>query len=73
VRYRQQSIWREAECLGPVNSSKKVVVYHGWFAEPLRRHTDLRSPACLPHYLTLNLSNRVLKNVSRFRLRSRLG
>jgi len=69
VRYRQQSIWREAECLSPETSSKKVAVYHGWFAEPLRRYTDPRCPACLPQYLLLNLSNRVLRNVSRFRLR----
>jgi len=69
VRNRQQSIWREAACLNPENSTKKVAVYHGWFAEPLRRFTDPRCPTRLPHYLMLNLSNRVLRNVSRFRLR----
>jgi len=69
VRRRQQAVWREVIGQDPFVSSKKAVSYHNWFALPMRPDTDPRVPYSMPHYLKMALSSRVMRNVSRFRLR----
>ena len=45
-----------------------VATYHTPFAVPF--DTTARASACLPRHLFLDLSRRVLRNISRFRLRA---
>ena len=69
VRRRQQAVWREVIGQDPFVSSKKAVSYHNWFALPMRPDTDPRVPYSMPHYLEMALSSRVMRNVSRFRMK----
>ena len=69
VRRRQQVVWRKVIGQNPSVSSKKAVSYHNWFALPMRPDYDPRVLYSMPHYLKLALSSRVMRNVSRFRLR----
>lgn len=69
LRFRHLTVWREAHGQDPTDS-KKSVVYHNWFAGPLRNITDFCTPAVLPEYLTLALNRKMMRNVSRFRLRA---
>ena len=69
VRRRHQSVWREVVGQDPSVSAKKAVTYHNWFALPMKPDTDPRVPYSMPVYLKLALNSRVMRNVSRFRLR----
>jgi hypothetical protein len=69
IRRRHQTVWREVVGQDLYAFSKKAVTYHNWFAPPMRPDTDPRVPYSMPRYLTLALNSRVMRNVSRFRLR----
>jgi hypothetical protein len=69
VRRRHQAVWREVVSQDPSVSARKAVTYHNWFALPMKPDTDPRVPHSMPLYLRLALNSRVMRNVSRFRLR----
>jgi hypothetical protein len=69
VTRRHQSVWRDVVGQDPSVSTKKAVAYHNWFALPMKPDTDPQVPYSMPLYLKLALSRRVMRNVSRFRLR----
>lgn len=68
LRFRQQAVWREAAGLSPREVNKKVVTYQSWCGCPLL--AARRSSVPLPLYLFKDLDQRVMRNVSRFRLRA---
>ena len=68
LRYRQQAVWREAAGLSPREVDRKVVTYQSWCGCPLL--ASGRSPFQTPLYLFKELNSRVMRNVSRFRLRA---
>ena len=70
VRFRHHTVWREAEGQDPRSYRKKSAVYHSWFGLPLKEYSESRPSARLPMYLTINLNRKVMRDVSRFRLRA---
>ena len=68
LRYRQQKVWREADDLDPRAVNKKVVTYHKWCGKSLKQCAG--PPFILPSYLCMELKRKVVRNVSRFRLRA---
>jgi len=70
VRFRHHTVWREAEGQDPRTYRKKSAVYHNWFGLPLKEYSESRPSARLPLYLTVNLNRKVVRDVSRFRLRA---
>ena len=70
VRFRHHAVWREAEGQNPRTYRKKSAVYHNWFGLPLKEYSESRPSARLPLYLTVNLNRKVVRDVSRFRLRA---
>jgi hypothetical protein len=70
VRFRHHAVWREAEGQDPRVYRKKSAVYHNWFGLPLKEYSESRPSARLPLYLTINLNRKVVRDVSRFRLRA---
>jgi len=45
-------------------------VYHNWFGLSLREYSESKPSARLPLYLAINLNRKVVRDVSRFRLRA---
>ena len=70
VRFRHHAVWREAEGQNPRTNRKKSAVYHNWFDLPLREYSESRPSAQLPLYLTINVNRKVVRDVSRFRLKA---
>lgn len=70
VRYRHHAVWREVQGQDPRVYRKKSAVYHTWFGLPLRDYSESRPSAHMPSYLSLNLNRKVIRDVSRFRLRA---
>lgn len=70
VRFRHHTVWREAEGQDPRSYRKKSAVYHNWFGLPLREYSESKPSARVPSYLTVNLNRKVMRDVSRFRLRA---
>jgi hypothetical protein len=69
LQHRLWGVWRDVEGVDPQGSSNKLATYHALFAVPF--DTSARaSGARLPSYLFQNLSQCILRNVSRFRLRA---
>lgn len=70
VRFRHHAIWREVEGQNPRTYGKKSSVYHNWFGLPVKGYSESRPSVRVPLYLTLNLNRKVVRDVSRFRLRA---
>ena len=61
-------MWRDVEGVDLKDSINKLATYHALFAVPF--DTTAHVSACLPRHLFLDLSQRVLRNISCFRLRA---
>ena len=57
-------VWRDEEGVDLQGSSNKLATYHALFAVPF--DTSARASARLPRHLFLELSQRVLQNISCF-------
>eukprot|EP00983_Pelagomonas_calceolata_P019076 599320-Pelagomonas_calceolata.AAC.1 len=68
LRYRQQKVWRDADALSPRVVNRKAVTYHHWCGKPFTQAAH--TPFCIPSYSPKDLKKRVMRNVSRFRLRA---
>ena len=68
LRHRLRGVWRDVEGADLRGSSNKLATYHALFAVPF--DTTARASACLPRHLFLDLSPRMLRNISCFRLRA---
>jgi hypothetical protein len=53
----------------PNTHNNKLATYHSWLATPFSRNDERASTILVPRYLHLNLSEHVMRNVSRLRLR----
>jgi hypothetical protein len=56
LRFRHQTVWREAYGQDPCSCLKNSVVYHNCFALPGRPVSDARATFVLPEYLKMALS-----------------
>ena len=61
-------MWRDVEGVDLQGSRNKLAAYHALFAVPF--DPTARASACLPRHLVLELSPRMLRNISCFRLRA---
>ena len=61
-------LYKKGPFLDPNTHNNKQATYHSWFAIPFSRKE--RMPINVPRYLHLDLSKRVMRSVSRFRLRA---
>eukprot|EP00983_Pelagomonas_calceolata_P012983 414721-Pelagomonas_calceolata.AAC.1 len=68
VRHRLRAVWRDVEGVNPRDTYSKLATYQSFFAVSFD-HNVLAS-ARLPRCMHLDLSQHVMRNVSRFRLRA---
>ena len=68
LKYRMRSAWRAVEGVDPRTTNNKLATYQAFFALPFDQ--NVRKPIRTPGYLNLDLSQHVMQNVSRFRLRA---
>ena len=66
LRHRLQTVWRDVEGFNPQDTYSKLATYQSLFAVPF----NLNVRVCLPRHLHLDLSQHVLPNVERFKLRA---
>eukprot|EP00983_Pelagomonas_calceolata_P079098 1154532-Pelagomonas_calceolata.AAC.1 len=62
------SLMRDVEGVNPRDTYCKLATYHSLFA--VHSYHNVRAPARLPRHMHLVLSQHVMGNVSRFRLRA---
>eukprot|EP00983_Pelagomonas_calceolata_P077917 1154067-Pelagomonas_calceolata.AAC.1 len=67
--HRLRGVWRDVEGVDRREASNKLETYQGLFALPCDH--NVRKPIWLPGNLRLDLSQRVMQNVSRFKFRFR--
>ncbi len=68
---RLRAVWRELDDADPRTHAQKLATYHAWMALPLKPSNVRGPPHLLPRYLELEVSRHVLRDIARFRLRSR--
>jgi hypothetical protein len=68
LRHRLRAVWRDVEGVNPRETYSKLATYQTLFAVPFDH--NVRAPARLPRHMHLDLSQHVVRNVSRFRLRA---
>eukprot|EP00983_Pelagomonas_calceolata_P074111 1152416-Pelagomonas_calceolata.AAC.1 len=68
LRHRLRTVWRDVEGVNPRETYSKLATYQSIFVVPFDH--NVRAPACLPRRVHLDLSQHVVRNVSRFRLRA---
>ena len=68
LKHRMRGVWTDAELVDPNTHNNKLATYRSWFAILFFRNE--RMPINVPRYLHLDLYKRVMRNISRFRLRA---
>eukprot|EP00983_Pelagomonas_calceolata_P047243 1140546-Pelagomonas_calceolata.AAC.1 len=68
LRHRLRAVWREFEGVNPRDTFCKLATYQSLFAVPFDH--NVRAPARLLRHMHLDLSQHVMRNVSRLRIRA---
>eukprot|EP00983_Pelagomonas_calceolata_P072446 1151717-Pelagomonas_calceolata.AAC.5 len=68
LKHRLRAVWRDVKGVNPRDTYCKLATYQSLFAVPFDH--NVRALVRLPRHMHLDLSQHVMRNVSRFRLRA---